>query len=84
MEFKEALKQAKVYFQQKGEGTTACALDAGTHWIFYGGEPGVTQVGSAGIKINRETGALEEFILPDIENFELLDRATPVELKEGK
>ena len=84
MEFKVALDMANVYFQQKGEGAAACALDAGTHWIFYGGEPGVTKVGSAGIKINKVSGVLEEFILPDFENFELLDRAYPVDLEKGE
>ena len=84
MDFREALEQANAFFQQKGEGTVVCALDAVTHWIFYGGEPGVTQVGSAGIKINRETGEVNEFILPDIDNFELLDQATPVELEEDQ
>ena len=80
MNFEEALALAEKYFREKNGTKVARALDAQTHWIFYGGERDQVDYGGAGIKIDRQTGAIGDFILPDSSNFELLDRAEPIAL----
>ena len=76
----EAYEKAVTYFKKNNDYSIACALDAGTHWIFYPGKPDVVEVGSKGIKIEKKSGLIEDFILPDDENFELLDRAEKVDI----
>ncbi len=80
MEFKDALAQAADYFYRtKGTGVI-CALDAKTHWIFYGGIKGKVEIGGTGIKIEKETGRVEDFILPDSEHFKMLENAEEIKL----
>ena len=80
MNYKEALLQAESYFKKENGSKVTCALDTDTFWIFYGGLEGVTEIGSIGIKINKSKGTVEEFILPDDENFQLLARAKKIEI----
>ena len=80
MTLQEACEQALAYFRIQNRDSIASALDAQSHWIFYPGTPGQAEYGLAGIKIDKESGAVETFILPDEENFELLERAVKVEL----
>lgn len=80
--FETALKAANDYLLEE-EGLPATkALDAPTHWIFYAVPEGGFSVGNAGVKVDKQTGKLEDFILPDDENFELLDRAQEIELPQ--
>lgn len=81
MELSDAIKTAKEYFESRGQGTVSCALDAETHWIFYGGDPKIVEVGSAGIKIEKQSGVVEDFILPDSVNFTLLKRAQVIAIE---
>ena len=76
--FEEGLKIANEYLKDADDTQVESALDAGTCWIFYG-EP---CIGGAGVKINKETANAEDFILPDEENFELLERAVKIELPQ--
>ena len=80
MEFREALDIAKQWFEKYGVEQIACALDAGVCWIFYGGSMDVVEVGSAGVKVMKDSGKAEAFVLPDDKNFELLAQAVRVEL----
>lgn len=77
MTYSKAYESAQFYFQGQA---IICVLDAQSHWIFYAGETGTVEIGSSGIKISKETGKIEDFILPDEENFELLDRATKMDI----
>jgi len=83
MLFKDACQKAVAYFSQFGESRIACALDAKTHWIFYAGDPKVTEIGSEGIKIEKATGKIEDFYLPDEENFTLLDCSVKMDIAGG-
>ena len=76
----EAYEKALTYFRSRNRDCIASVLDAGTHWIFYPGRPGQVEIGLEGIKIDKTSGIVEDFILPDDENFELLDRSVKVEL----
>jgi hypothetical protein len=40
------------------------------------------EIGGVGIKIMKDSGKVEDFILPDDDNFELLDRAVEVFLNQ--
>ncbi len=80
MKLDEAYKIATEYFIKlcNKAVNNDSILDAGSHWIFYPGYEGVTEFGIEGIKIEKKTGNIEVFILPNDENFELLDRATKI------
>ena len=79
-EFKVALKMANDYFSKEDGLPVTQAMDAETHWIFYAVPEEGPALGNAGVKIEKATGKLEDFILPDDENFELLDRAKAIEI----
>lgn len=80
MEFNKAFQSAKGYFAKGFESKIAHILETDTHWIFYPGEKGVRVVGGYGIKIDKATGKIEDFILPNAENFKLLEKAKEIEL----
>ena len=75
----EAIKKANEFFQKKNGTNITRLLDAQTHSLCYGGPEGRI-VGKMGIKIDKEEGIVEKFILPNEENFELLDKAVNVEI----
>lgn len=81
----EARNKANDYFMQNcnAKVNDAGILDAETHWIFYPGQEGIVEFGQEGIKIEKTSGIIESFILPDDENFELLARSSKINL-EGK
>ena len=80
MSFDEAYELAVSFFKKESGRGIACALDAETHWIFYPGKSDVIEVGSSGIKIEKTHGVIDEFFLPDDENFKLLDCSRKVEI----
>lgn len=80
MEFSQALDIARKHFGASGVSTIACALDAEICWIFYGGSMEEKEIGGVGIKVMKDSGKVEDFILPDDDNFELLDRAVEISL----
>lgn len=84
MELLEALKKANDYFLRTcNEGVNkAGILDAKTHWIFYPRLDNTVELGLGGLKIEKNTGIMEDFILPDDNNFELLDQSTKIELEK--
>ncbi len=85
MNLYDAIELANNYFLNiyNENVNTRSILDAGSHWIFYPGQNNVIEFGLEGIKIKKETGAIEDFVLPDDENFNLLAQSTKVIL-EGK
>ena len=62
--FSEALKYAKDYYAKKNLTNIIEAYDSENCWIIFGGKKGLTLIGSAGISIDKETGAINDFILP--------------------
>lgn len=84
MTFDQALNMAEQYYGDLNHTSVTRALDAQTHWIFYGGRKDEIEIGGAGIKINKADGQIEDFILPDDENFELLERSTKIDLLNGE
>lgn len=84
MEFMDALEKANNYFLNvyNQKVNKAVVLDAVTHWIFYPGEEEIVEFGVEGVKIEKSSGKMDPFILPDDENFELLDRATKIKMEE--
>lgn len=76
----EAYEKAVSFFKENAVYDIACALDAETHWIFYPGKSNEIEIGSAGIKIEKAGGVIEPFVLPDDENFELLDRSVKMDI----
>lgn len=81
MTFEEAKVQALAYFEENGTVGLASALETENYWIFYGGQKGTVAVGKPGIKINRETGELSKFFLPNKENFALLKSAVSIDIQ---
>lgn len=79
MEFKEALEIAGQHYRGLDGTEVTRALDAQTHWIFFGGEKDRVLIGGSGIKIRKADGLAQDFILPNDENFELLDRSEPID-----
>lgn len=79
-ELEMATKMANEYLLEEEGLPVTTAMDAETHWIFYAVPEEGPGIGSAGVKIDKRTGKLEDFILPDDENFELLDRAKEIKL----
>ncbi|MBQ6160928.1 MAG: hypothetical protein IJK24_08270 [Oscillospiraceae bacterium] len=84
MELKDAIELANSYFLRENNETVNSKdiLDAVTHWIFYPGQDGDIEFGLEGVKIEKSSGKMEELILPDDENFRLLDQSTKIKLEE--
>lgn len=80
MVFEEAYQKVNDYFEKEYHQRICCALDTPSYWIFYAGKRDEVEIGGAGIKVCKETGLLENFFLPDDENFLLLDQAIPISI----
>lgn len=76
LKLEDALKIANDYLKELADSDVESALDAQTHWIFYG-KP---SIGGVGVKVDKKTGTPDVFILPDEENFKLLDKAVKIAL----
>ena len=83
MKFEDAVKAANEYLLNEDGLPVSKAYDAQTHWIFYAVSEEGFSIGNAGVKVEKKTGNLADFILPDDENFELLDRANEIELPKN-
>ena len=83
MNFDEACKMAYEYYKNgwKIEGLSE-VKDLGEKWLFY---PNTNEpvFGSSYITINKNNGKLEQFILPDEENFKLLKEAINIDIPEN-
>ena len=83
-DFESAVKAANDYLLEEEGLPVNKAFDAETHWIFYAVPEEGPGIGNAGVKVDKTTGKLEDFILPDDANFELLDRAKEIEVPPEK
>lgn len=68
------------YYKENGKEGLCEANDLGKKWLFAGGDPEEVEVGGYSITVDKETGKIEPFILPDMKNFELLDKAIPLDI----
>lgn len=84
MKFEEACKKAMEYFKKEYGDTGLCSIrDLGSKWLFDGSDNEQRVVyGKQGITVDKKTGELELFYLPDETNFELLDDAVDVNIPE--
>lgn len=84
MELMDALEKANNHFLNvyNQKVNKAGVLDAVTYWIFFPGEEGIVEFGVEGVKIEKSSGKMAPFILPDDENFKLLDQATKIKMED--
>ena len=81
LSFEEACQKAYCFFIENTQQIAIySAMDAGDFWIFFGDTEGYIDVGGQGIKINKESGKIEEFTLPDLENFRIMKNAVALEV----
>ena len=65
IKYEDACELAYDYFNMKSkENIITSAHEHKSYWIFFGGVPDKIEYGSSGIKINKSTGAVEWFMLP--------------------
>ena len=84
MKFELACKKAMEYFKKEYGDTGLCSIkDLGDKCLFDGSDDEQSIVyGKQGITVDKKTGKLEIFYLPDEVNFKLLDNATDVDIPE--
>lgn len=82
IKYDEACKIAFDYYKKNGKIGLCEANDLGDSWLFAGGDPDAVDDGGYSITVDKGTGKIEPFFLPDKENFKRLDRATPVDIPD--
>lgn len=82
LEYKDALQIAKDYYFAKGQQEITKFYETDEMWIIYGGKKGQVKIGGTAITINKSNGEIGKFLLPSKENFEILKKATQIELEE--
>ncbi len=84
MKFKSACNKAMEYFKKEYGDTGLCSIkDLGDKWLFDGSDDEQSIVyGKQGITIDKKTGEMELFQLPNEKNFELLDDAADISIPE--
>lgn len=75
----KALQIATEYSHANGSPDITKVLEHHDFWIIYGGIKGVRLVGSHGISINKDSGELKTFHLPDDDNFEILEHSKSID-----
>ena len=82
MLFETACKKAMQKLEKDWGDVGICLIrDIGDKWLFNGAnEEGKTIYGKPGITIEKSTGAIGLFLLPNDENFKLLEKAVDVEI----
>lgn len=82
MMFAEACEKAMQYFRDKWNDIGLCSIqDLGDKWLFNG-ENSENKVvyGKQGITIDKKTGNISLFVLPDVNNFKILEGAKNIEI----
>ena len=81
LKFEDACKKAYNFFRENTQQIAIySAMDAGEFWLFFGDTDGYVDVGGQGIKLNKDSGEIEEFTLPNIENFQIMKNAVSLEV----
>lgn len=76
IDFHTAIELAKKYYVEKGQQNLSRVYDAEKVWIVYAGEKNKIKYGNTAIAIDKETGKISLFVLPNRANFEILKSAT--------
>lgn len=82
IDYASACKTAYEFYKEAWHASGLCdAKDLGEKWVFYphSNEP---FFGGSHIAISKANGAMEQFVLPDEENFKLLKNAVSVEIPD--
>lgn len=84
MKFEEACEKALDYFRKEyNDSGLRSARDLKESWLFEGAnEDGVVVYGKQDVTIDKKSGELDLFYLPNEENFKRLDEAVKIELPE--
>lgn len=84
MKFGLACAKAMDYFKKEyGDVGFVSIKDIGGKWLFNGANAERSVVyGRPGVTVDKDTGELDFFFLPDENNFALLDKATDIEIPE--
>lgn len=75
----EALKIGKAYFQKHEEHIVQINEAEDCFIIFGANEKEDIKYGRTDIKINKNNGEIEMFVLPSIKNFKLLEKSVKIE-----
>ena len=74
-QYEKAMEIATEHFKNKGEQEITAAYEYQDRWIFFGGIPGMVNVGGAPISIMKDSMKMEPFRLPSRENFDILKQS---------
>ena len=80
MTSRDALIIANAFFKGMNGTKTTKLLETPSYWIGYNVPEGEVHIGGGGVKIDRKTGEADDFILPDDDNFKLLDEAREIDI----
>lgn len=81
IDFYSAIELARKYYAEKGLEELTKVYDADKIWVVYAGKKDQPKFGNAGIAIDKETGEISRFILPSRTNFEILKKATLMDIE---
>lgn len=78
--FEKACKIAYDYYKEHSKKGLGEANDLGDSWLFSGGDPDAIDDGGYAITVDKKSGKVEDFILPNKRNFERLAKAVPEDI----
>ena len=78
IKYEQGCKTAFDYYKENGKHGLCEANDLGDAWLFAGGDPDAVEDGGFSITVDKESGKIEPFFLPDKENFKRLAKAIPL------
>ena len=73
--FEKGCKIAFDHYKKHGKNGLCEANDLGDSWLFAAGDPEAVEDGGYSITVDKATGKIEPFILPNMENFRRLEKA---------
>jgi len=80
MSYDKACKAAFDYYAKRGKKGICEVNDLGDAWLFAGGDPDAADDGGYAGTVDKDSGKIAPFILPDRANFKRLQKAVPVEI----
>ena len=82
IDFEKACAIAHKHFSKHGINGLNEANDLGDAWLFAGGDPDSNIDGGWAVTVDKASGEVEPFILPDKTNFKRLEKAVQVDIPE--
>lgn len=77
----DAFKIADEYFKKQSIKEIGTVLESNEYFIFYQEEKEL-RIGNFGLKVSKENGELQLFVLPSDENFKILEEAKIVNINK--